>query len=234
MALDLLSKWLTHYDPIHRGYTPRGIANGVSATLGWSFPRLAGGYNLYRTGTDQPVGAAGANATQVANFAWRPHAADTTYEYVVRSIGGGGVESMSSAPASVAEFDGAADLLGLRPPSPLSVDVRAISGGRFVVSWVMDDRFGEEPPVGFLLYHDGGTGTVNYVTPVGAVPYVRGRVHYSFTSAGFVHGLRRIWGVRAVTAPGVKDANVLTALAWSDAESPMAVSAVGLECLDEE
>jgi len=55
-----------HYDPIHRGYTPRGIANGVTATGGWCFPRvLSGGYNLYRGPSaasidfSRPVGAAG-------------------------------------------------------------------------------------------------------------------------------------------------------------------------------
>ncbi len=233
MASELLSKWLTHYDPIHRGYTPRGIANGVSATLGWSFPRVAGGYNLYRTGSDQPVGAAGANATGVSNFSWRPHAANTTYDYELRSVGGGGVESASSSPI-LAEFSAGGDLVGPRPPSPMSVDVKAVAGGRFVVSWVMDDRFAEERPIGFLIYHDSGTGNVNFAFPIGGTTYRRGRVHYAFTSVAFSHGLRMRWGVRAVTAEGVTDENVLTALGVADAEAPSAVDAVGLVCLDEE
>ena len=29
---DLLEKWLRHYDPIHRGWTPAGIANGAVTT----------------------------------------------------------------------------------------------------------------------------------------------------------------------------------------------------------
>ena len=98
----LLAKWLDHYDPIHRGYTPRGIANGVCATAGWTFPRLGGGYNLYRgtpTADDidygVPVGAAGAGAGRINNFLWRPHTADTEYFYVCRAVGGGGVESTS-------------------------------------------------------------------------------------------------------------------------------------------
>ena len=112
MASDLFGQWLAHYDTIHRGYTPSGIANGVTATGGWSFPRILGGYNLYR-GTDGaesiafglPVGAAGREAGNISNFGWRPHAASTKYAYVVKAIGGGGVESEASHPARVAEFD---------------------------------------------------------------------------------------------------------------------------------
>ncbi len=239
MASELLNKWLTHYDPIHRGYTPMGIANGVSATLGWSFPRVAGGYNLYRgvgsgaVDFDQPVGAVGANATAVANFSWRPHAVDTTYSYVLKSVGGGGVESLASQ-AAVAAFDGVGGLLGPKPASPLSLDVTPGVGGRFVVSWVLDDRFGEATPTEFRVFHDNGSGTVDYATVVGQVSHVRGRVHYSFSSAAFAHGLRRVWGVRAVTSQGVDDGNVLAGFAWSDAVGPAAVEAVGLECLDEE
>ena len=97
---DLLRRWLAHYDPIHRGYTPRGIANAVCATNGWAFPRVRGGTNLYRgsptaeaVDLTHPVGAAGRGATTIANFPWRPHGAGKEYYYVLRAIGGGGVES---------------------------------------------------------------------------------------------------------------------------------------------
>jgi hypothetical protein len=116
---DLLAKWLTHYDPIHRGWTPAGIANGVCATRGFAFPRVAGGYNLYRATEDDPafsaaeiVGAAGARTTKIATFDWRPAAADSAYRFAIRSIGGGGVESPVGTPQCLVTFDDAGSPTG--------------------------------------------------------------------------------------------------------------------------
>ena len=82
---NLLTKWLAFYDPIHRGFTPRGIANGGITTVGWSFPRIKGGLNLYRgtpTANDvdftDPVGAAGFDGQEIRNFSWRNHQPSTT------------------------------------------------------------------------------------------------------------------------------------------------------------
>ena len=137
---ELLDKWLAHYDSIHRGWTPRGIANGVCATNGFAFPRLAGGYNLYRgagalenVDTDVPVGAAGAQASQLETFSWRPAAASTTYVHVIRSIGGGGVEIPSGVQAVTVSFDAFGQPEGLKPNAPTSLAVVPQGGGRFEV-----------------------------------------------------------------------------------------------------
>ncbi len=227
MASDLLTKWLVHYDPIHRGYAPNGIANGVTATGGWTFPRVGGGYNLYRgvgsseaVDFDHPVGAAGGGASSVMNFSWRPHAASTRYCYRVKSIGGGGVESAASVPAAVAEFDALGALVGLRPNGPTGFLVRPVAGGKFGLRWVYVSRFEEAAPDHFAVFHDGGTGSVDYATVVATVPHRSGRAHYGYTSAAFAHDARRVWGVRAVTAGGVDDGNVTVAFAWADAAAP--------------
>jgi len=241
MPSDLFQKWLAHYDPIHRGYTPAGIANGLTVTGGCSFPRIGGGYNLYRgaDGVDSidyanPVGAAAGEATAISNFPWRAHAASTTYVYVVRSIGGGGVESSASHPARVAEFDDGGVLVGLRPNSPSEVAVSGVSGGRFQVRWSYSSLSEEAAPSVFAIYHDDGTGVVDYETTVATVAYRRGRVHYAYTSQAFSHDVRRIWGVRAISASGVDDGNQYQAMGWADAEGPAAHPAVGLWRLGEE
>jgi len=241
VASELFDKWLAHYDPIHRGYTPRGIANGVTATGGACFPRIGGGYNLYR-GTDGtesidfslPVGAAGRVATSIKNFAWRPHAPSTRYLYVVKAIGGGGVESDASRPGRVAEFDAGGDLLGPRPNGPSELVVSPAAGGRFELRWVHASRFAEAVPAEFRVYHDNGTGTVDYATVVATVPYRRGKVHYRYLSAGFAHGARRVWGVRAVTSAAVDDGNELSAMGWADAAAPPVHPGVTLSRLAEE
>ena len=240
MSVDLFEKWLAYYDPIHRGYTVRGIANALTATNGWCFPRVAGGYNLYR-GSDSiesidfahPAGAAGSLATSIGNFPWHPHAASTCYVYAIKAIGGGGVESEASRPARVAEFDVESALLGPRPNGPSELTARAAAGGRFELRWVYPSRRQEAAPSGFHIYHDGGTGLIDYGTVVASVPYRRGRVHYHWLSGPFGHGARRIWSVRAVSAEGVDDGNILTAAGGADAEAPPAHPEVAARALAE-
>lgn len=221
----LLERWLLHYDPIHRGYTQRGIANGVTATCGWGFPRVGGGYNLYRSVNgaavdgDRPVGAAGRSATSIESFSWRPHAVSTDYAYSVRSIGGGGVESADSE-GVLAAFDGVGALIGPAPHAASDVAVRAISGGRFEVRWRYDAAGEAVAPAMFRLFHDGGSGTVDYGTVVGTVTYGACRALYAYVSGGFGHDVRRVWGVRAVSDEGVEEENELTAAAWSDDLAP--------------
>ncbi len=227
MSGELFSKWLAHYDSIHRGYTPRGMANAVCATNGWTFPRINGGYNLYR-GTPAapdidyafPVGAAGPAAETVTNFAWRPHAADTEYFYVLRAVGGGGVESPSSAPPVSVVFDAAGGFLGGRPNSPMALTVTLASGGRFVPRWSYSDVGEEASPTQFRVYTDGGTGTIDYDHAVGQIAFRTGQVHFSHTSDAHVHGARRRWGVRAVTDAGRHDGNEIRVQEVADAEGP--------------
>jgi len=240
MVAELMAKWLAHYDPIHRGYTPAGIANGVTATGGYSFPRVRGGYNLYRgtSGAEsidysQPVGAAAREVTTVSNFSWRPHSAMTTYAYAVRGIGGGGVESIASHPARVVAFDAVGAIVGPRPNSLSALLVVAVAGGQFKLRWVYPAAFEEATPLAFEVYHDHGTGAVDYNTSVASVSFRRGQVHYEHTTGAFGHDVRRIWSVRAVTAAGVDDGNTLVATARSDALVPVVHPEVSLGRLSE-
>ncbi|UCD28531.1 MAG: hypothetical protein JSV03_15855, partial [Planctomycetota bacterium] len=99
MVVSLLQRWLSHYDPIHRGWTPVGIANGICTTVGYSFPRIRGGYNLRRAVDRKPeasdliVGVAGADAQTIHNFSWVTHQASTDYYYRLTAVSGGGVEN---------------------------------------------------------------------------------------------------------------------------------------------
>jgi len=238
---DLLDKWLAHYDPLHRGWTPRGIANGVCATNGFAFPRLAGGYNVYRGvgGAENidmgvPVGTAGANAAQVDTFAWRLPVASTTYAYVIRAIGGGGMESAFGPEAVTVSFDANGEPEGLKPNAPTCLAVRQQARGRFEVSWRYVARGEEAPPVEFRVCGDGGSGAVDWENPLGTVGYLRRGGRFSFTTAEHAHGAVRCLGVRAVSEDGTTDGNTKTISAWADAEAPPANLSVLMELVDTE
>lgn len=208
----LLEGWLSRYDPIHRGWTRAGIANGLTVTNGFSFPRVRGGYNLYRTvvgGADDPalVGAAGADATQVQPFAWIEHMPDAAYVYRLVPVGGGGVENWTDRTQTGVRFDGAGDWRGPLPNAPTDLQVVPMSLGRLAVRWSYYPQGEQVSPAGFHLFRDDG-GQIEYGSVAGHVEYRRGQVHYEYVSGHEVDGVRVGWAVRAFAADGREEENL--------------------------
>lgn len=233
MSHTLLAEWLKHYDPIHRGWTPAGIANGACATAGFSFPRIKGGYNL-RRGTssppgpaDQIVGAAGHDATTIRTFPFVGHEPSTTYCYRLFAVGGGGVENTVEEVVAEAAFDAAGNWIGARPNPPSDLRVVSLSGGRFLLKWTYSPEGEPAEPGEFRVYSDGGTGgPIDYDAPVAVVAFRWGRFHYAYVSAAFAHGTRVRWAVRAATSTGVEEPNPHQAVGWAEAAPPPANPAV--------
>jgi hypothetical protein len=226
MSCDLLNKWLATYDPIHRGYTPDGIANGLTATAGWFFPRIRGGYNLRRAVdrkpdmTDPIVGAVGYDAVSITNFAWWGHAASTTYYYRVNAIGPGGVEELGDGNIARVEFDAFGSLVGPRPNRPTNLQLALLAGGAFELRWTYSEAGEETAPNVFRVYNDNGTGTMDYGTIVATVTYRARRFHYAYSSGAFADGVTIRWAVRAVSAAGIDDGNTDFVIGTADADGP--------------
>lgn len=227
MSCDLLTKWLAHYDPIHFGLTAAGITNGVFALVGSGFVRIGGGYNLYRgvgareaVDWSDPVGAAGADASVVKNFSWRGHSPGEAYYYGLRAIGGGGAEECNTAVFSRVEFDDEGTWVGPAANRVGNLWVAPIAGGKFLVRWTYDKQGEAARPSEFRLYTDGGSGSVNYVTPVGTAAYREGVADYAMESGSFAHGARVRFGVRSATAGGIEERNEATAMGTAISTGP--------------
>jgi len=235
---DLLSKWLVHYDPIHRGWTPRGIAGAVCTTRGYGFARVGGGYNLYRgvvgSGIDfsSPVGAAGFDATQIKTFEWRGHSALTQYRYALRSVGGGGVESDPGPQGAVVSFDGTGVAEALRPNGVTNPSVHPVSGGAFALSWDYDPRGQEAVPVEFRVFDDGGTGVIDFMSVIGSVAYAAGVGRFGFTTGSFASGAVRLFAVRAVAADGTTDGSTAAMEGVADGLPPVVHPEVFVSLVD--
>jgi len=237
---DLLDKWLAHYDPIHRGWTPRGIAQGVCATRGFAFPRLAGGYTLYRgpapdgpVDTYRPVGACGPAARTVSTFDWWPMDASSDYVFALASVGGGGVESVTSAPFVRVSTDDAGDALPPAPNAPRELQAAAISGGRFELSWRYDRRDEAARPESFAVYGGEDPATIDYETVLGAVNYARNVQCFAWESSAYDHDAVRSFAVRAVSAAGAVDDNTFVVSARALATGPAVHDAVFTERVEE-
>lgn len=222
----LLSSWLTHYDPIHRGWTLEGIAHGISATNGFFCPRIRGGYNLRRLINAEAAadgvlaGAAGADAAMIHTFPWIRHEPNTTYTYLLTSMNGGGIENSTEGPTVAVSFDGSGRWTGLLPNSPADLRITPAEGGRFMVRWTYNAGDEQTAPDRFHVYHDSGTGTIDYVAVVRSVAYRRGRFHYEYLSLPFSDGQLVRWCVRAVSPDGVEEGNTRTAFSCAQAQPP--------------
>lgn len=223
---ELIERWLQHYDPIHRGWTREGIAYGRCATNGYSFPRIRGGYLLRRhlktetTAEGVVVGSAGADAETVTTFPWVAHAVDAEYMYHLTAINGGGVENSEEPASAQVRTDSEGHFIGPRPNAPMELRVKPAADGRFRLEWRYVSAEEQVTPQGFRLYHDDGTGIVDYGTVIATVGYEANRVHYRYDSTPFPHGALRRWAVRAVSPDGVESVPSPIGRAWSDAESP--------------
>ena len=225
---EMLQEWLRYYDPIHRGWTPAGIAHGVCATNGFSFPRIRGGYVLRRSvggaagGSGEVVAAAGAEAAAVRTFPWVRHEAGADYTYRLTAINGGGIENLQEVSAARAVFDGSGRWLGPRPNAPADLRVTPIRGGRFRVRWTYSPKGQEVEPAEFRVYCGVGWSGVDYGSAAGRVAYDGDRVHFGYASEPFADGTRVTWAVRAVSAAGREEDNALSATGWADALPPAA------------
>ncbi len=230
---ELQTKWLAHYDPIHRGWTPRGIATGLCTTNGFFFPRVRGGYHLRRATGAIPsmdaaiVGAGAAGETTIREFPWVTRTPGAVYVYRLNAIGAGGVEEAGTDNLATVEFDAAGNWVGARPTGPANLRVRPLAGGRFELRWTYSEpntaAAGEA--IEFRVFSDGGTGTMDYVTAVATIAVRARRLHYRYATAAFPHGAKVKWAVRAYTAQTVHDGNTNAVFAWADAEGPPAVPA---------
>lgn len=236
MGGNLIEKWLRHYDPIHHGWTPAGIANGVCATNGYSFPRILGGYNLIRAPINLPphdgqlVGAAGHDATTIRIFPWIIHEPNGRYAYRLTAIGSGGVENSADGPVDHADFDETARWTGARPAAPSDLHVQAISGGRFLLKWsALDD--GQVKPTAYHVYHDAGTGTIDYNTIRHIIQRRHGSTHHQCVSEVFADGARVRWAVRAVAADALESKVESMAVGWARSTPPPAPDGIRVSCV---
>ena len=203
-----------------------GIANGVCATSGYSFPRIRGGTLLRRAvgstagASAEVVGAAGADEGTIKTFGWVTHGANTTYTYRLTAMSGGGVENVTDARSATLVFDGSAAWSGALPNPVSDLRARPSANGTFVARWTYNREAEQSEPATFRVYHDSGTGTIDYGSPVATVAYVRGQFHYRYASGSFADGTRVKWAVRARSSAGVEEANDVVALGVADATAP--------------
>jgi len=192
------------------------------------------GYNLYQatgSGPDtidyaDPWQRVGPGAREAVTGAL---AAGAVHWFGVRPVDADGRESPVTQGEGRLELDDAGQAVPDRPAAPLAPAAKPLPEGRARLLWRY--RTGAVVPQAFRIYGDGGTGTINYETPLGEVPFRTGQAAYAWTSGTLEPGIAQDLAVRAVAADDVWDETPAVAAVTPDATPPAPVDALTAEVL---
>ena len=217
-------RWLDHYDPIHRGVTPAGIAGGVAMRNGFAWGRPAGGYNLMRStgsgfvpgdaravGATSPTVADPATAKNFPGFAWPASAVCWLH---VRALSPGGAADVQPPTGIRIETDADRVPLAPVPNPPARLHAEAVAGGYVRLSWRHDPAGEAIAPASWRIYSDAGAGQLDYDSVVATASGGIARV------GAYAHGTTVRFGVRAVSSAGNEEENTGIVTVTVDAQGP--------------
>jgi hypothetical protein len=197
----------------------------VTATAG------EGGYNIYHgvgltaaaIDYDTLAGGTGpgALACSVSGLA-----APGVHWFGVRSVTDAGLISPTTDAEVQLELDALGHQVLPRPASVQALSATAGAGGRVTLAWLALPETGAVGPAAFRIYSDGGSGTVNFSSPLGSVAYVPGQRGYQWSSSALTAGVTVQLAVRAEASAGGVDASPATVTATPDATGPAVVGQV--------
>jgi len=116
-----------------------------------------------------------------------------------------------------------------RPAGALAAAAVPLALGAARLRWQYRVGHNGVLPQTFRIFGDGGTGTINYETPLDEVPWCEGQVWYAWASDPLAPGGEHQLAVRAVTAGGVWDEQPAVARVTPDATPPGQVDALEAE-----
>lgn len=127
------------------------------------------------------------------------------------------------------EIDAQGEREADRPAGALAISARPLPLGAARLEWRYRVGLGGVLPQTFRIFGDGGTGTIDYETPLDEVPWCEGQFRYAWTSNPLTPGVEHQLAVRAVTAGGVWDEQPAVGRITPDATPPAEVDALEAE-----
>ena len=123
------------------------------------------------------------------------------------------------------EFSGSPAVYVLHSPAPTGLDAVQLAGGNVRLDFNLYGKSTDtDRTITANIYHDAGTGTVDYGTIIGTVTNTQAATwtKHSYTLTGLVDGTSYKIGVRAVSSTGDEETNTTTVTCKSDASAPVA------------
>ncbi len=192
------------------------------------------GYNLYHASGsgpecldyDEPWGRVGPGVTEVQTDALT---VETVHWFGIRPVDADGRESPIAQGEVRLEIDAQGEQEPDRPAGALAAAATPLPLGAARLQWRYRVGLGGVLPQTFRVFGDGGTGTIDYETPLGEVPWREGQAWYAWTSDPLAPGVEHQLAVRAVTASEVWDEQPAVARITPDAVPPGEVDVLEAE-----
>jgi hypothetical protein len=157
--------------------------------------------------------------------------APAVHWFGVRPVDDRGVQSPTAQAEVRLELDAAGGQVPDRPAGVLSLAARPAPLGAARLDWRYRVGAAGVVPQTFRIFGDGGSGTIDYDTPIGEVPCRAEQSTYTWTSNPLTGGTEHQLAVRAVTAGGLWDEQPAVARVTPDASPPAEVTALEAEVL---
>jgi len=212
--LKIERQWLT--DALFNGMTANAFKLGTALTGGWFWMRRFGCSALYRGPSVEKIDftntltIAEQDAGSIAPPDYLPHHSNSTYFYVVRRFNICGYQERTLAAAVKVAIDADGNLIEPKPNNIFVWRLEQVYGNKIQLIWFYCPLEQESKPESFRVYHDGGTGLIDYENPIATISY-RGRKFYIYQTDALTAG-RYLFAVRAEDAAGIEN-NSLAQLA---------------------
>jgi len=194
------------------------------------------GYNIYHASGPDPEALdygdpdlrLGPAVTQVATDVLLPGA---VHWFGIRPVDARGIESPTAQDEVRLELDEQGQKVPDRPAGILQLSAKPLPQGLVALQWRWRAGLAGALPQAFRVFGDGGTGTIDYQTPLGEVAYQATRQQYAWESGELAGDLEHQLAVRAVTAGGVWDEQPAVVRVTPDTESPADVDDLQAEAI---
>jgi len=206
-VVTLSMPWLA--EALFAGATANAFKLGTTPSLGWFWTRRLGCTALYR-GRDMEtlefgrvLAVAAANAGSISPPGYLEHQGGSRWFYVVRRFDGIGRQERTCGAAARLALDADGDVAAPAPNAVFAATAGAAEGQRIALEWFYCPLDQQAEPVRFNIYHDRGSGQIDYAEALGTVEY-EGRRFYRFKTAVLAAGTHMV-AVRAQAADGTED-----------------------------
>ncbi|MHC4678127.1 MAG: LamG domain-containing protein [Planctomycetota bacterium] len=203
-------KW--RLDALFNGMTANALKLGTTLSLGWFWVRVGGCSALYRgPGMEQIdfetiLAVAEQSACKISPPSYLPHNSNSTHFYVVRRFNHCGYHELTLAAAARVSLDVQGELASSRPNKVFASKAEKAHANKVRLIWFYCPLVQESPPARFNIYHDSGTGQIDYENPIDTVSY-KGQKFCTYESDALQAG-RYLFAIRAEDPAGIENSSV--------------------------
>lgn len=203
-------EWLR--EALYGGMTANAFSFGTALTLGWFWLRAAGCSALYRGPSMEQIDFVNAlavtdrDAGLISQARYVPHEENKTYFYVIRRFNNCGYQERTLSAAVKVSLDTAGNLTKPQPNSAIHTEAQQEDGQKIQIVWFYSPLEQKSAPSLFKVYHDGGTGQIDYDNPIATIGY-QGHKYYTHRTTALQEG-RYLFGVRTESATGAENTSL--------------------------